>query len=304
MIRLRRLFALCGALVLVTGAVNASQAVCVTGSMATSELLPADKVTVAGMVERPSRIDMDSRPSAIRVSDAIEISGGLSRDAYALGSFLLRRIPPLSTAPRGGIAYADLSAGALEALQVAMAGPYEGEVRDALIEVLRRDRGFVRLPVAVDAAMQRRFPERNPILKPGDVLYVPQRTGNVAVLGAVSAPGYVSFQTGTLVDDYIEQSGGLLDGASLEAAGVYLPSGELRSLALSPWKYKPQNVPPGSIVVVPYRNESLQRYARDARAARVLPRVVASEDGAVTDTGAVDALLPPLAEASTSCPAP
>ena len=287
-----------------TAGAHASQAVCINGNTAADELLPLDRVTVAGAVERPIRIGRGSLEGGVRVNDAIEQAGGLTRDAYAIGAFLFRRIPSLATAPRGSSAYADLSAGALEALQIAMAGPYADEVRDALIDVLRRDRGFVRMPVAADAAMQRRFPERNPILKHGDVLYIPQRTGNIAVLGAVSAPGYTTFETGSLVEDYIEGAGGLLGGARLAVAGVYLPSGELRPLDQSPWKYQPQNVPPGSIVVVPYRNESLQRYARDARAARTLPRVTATADGGGGEDGQVASLLPPLAEATTQCPAP
>ena len=121
--------------------------------------------------------------------------------------------------------------------------------------------------------------------------------------GPAQGHSFVDFETGKLVEDYIEGAGGLLGGARLEVAGVYLPSGELRPLDQSPWKYQPQNVPPGSIVVVPYRNESLQRYARDARAARMLPRVTATADGGGED-GEVASLLPPLAEATTQCPAP
>lgn len=282
-----------------TGAV----AYCVTG-VQTEIALPPDAITVAGALSERSTTFVTPGPDgSLSIADAVARAGGLREDAYPLGAILLRRIPPLATAPRGGMAYADLSAGAMEALQIAMTGPFGGDTRKALIDVLRRERGFIRLPVAVDPAMRRRFPERDHRLQAGDVLYVPQRPGTVSVIGAVSAPGTVRFSTGRLVEDYLEAAGGLLEGARLEAAGVYLPSGQLRPLALSPWKYQPQDIPPGSVVVIPYREESLQRYARDAQATLALHNLQRRED--IQDgTSSGQSLLPPLAEATMSCPAP
>jgi len=277
---------------------------CVTG-VQTEAVLPLDAVTVSGALDGQSTTYVPvGAGGSVTISQAIERAGGFREDAYPLGAMLLRRIPPLSVAPRGGMAYADLSAGALEALQIAMTGPFGGNTRKALVDVLRRERGLVRLPVAVDPAMRRRFPERDLPLQAGDVLYVPQRPGTVAVIGAVSAPGTVRFSTGRLVEDYLDEAGGLLDGARLEHAGVVLPSGQLRELALSPWKYQPQDIPPGSVVVVPYKNESLQRYARDAQATLALHTLQRRDEGNANVEGQVQALLPPLAEATMSCPAP
>lgn len=278
-------------------------AYCVTG-VDTEVALPSDAVTVAGALGGQSTAFVPVGDNgSVSIAAAIQRAGGLREDAYPLGAILLRRIPPLSVAPRGGMAYADLSAGAMEALQIAMTGPFGGETRKALIDVLRRERGFMRMPVAVDPAMRRRFPERDLPLQAGDVLYIPQRPGTVAVIGAVSAPGTIRFSTGRLVEDYLEEAGDLLDGARLEHAGVYLPSGQLRELALSPWKYQPQDIPPGSVVIVPYKNESLQRYARDAQATLALHALQRRDDSG-NAYGQMQALLPPLAEATMSCPAP
>lgn len=277
-------------------------AYCVAG-VETDAALPRQEITIAGAIAGSSPTHVLARAEGMPISEALKQAGGLRRDAYPLGALLFRRLPEMATAPRGSQSYADLSAGAMEALQIVISGPPSGAARDALVDVLRRDRGFARLPVAVDMPTRRRFPERDVLLRAGDVLFIPQRPSNVAVIGAVKSPGAIAFSTGALADDYLDRAGGLLEGASMESVGVYLPSGGLRELAVSPWKYQPQNVPPGSIIVVPYRNESLQRYARDARAQLALNELMAADGDRGGREGAA-ALLPPLAEATTACPAP
>lgn len=297
-----RFAAISAAVVLGLSSVQPVDAYCV-GGVETDAALPRHAITVAGAIGGRSPTYVQPTAEGVSIAEALEQAGGLSRDAYPLGALLFRRLPEMATAPRGSQSYVDLSAGALEALQIVISGPASGTARDALVDVLRRDRGFARLPVAVDMPTRRRFPDRDLLLRQGDVLFIPQRPGLVAVIGAVKSPGAVAFSTGDLADDYLARAGGLLEGASQEAAGVYLPSGELRELAISPWKYQPQNVPPGSVIVVPYRNESLQRYARDVRARLTLNRLTAADDQDGDAEGAA-ALLPPLAEATTSCPAP
>lgn len=221
--------------------------------------LAKDAITVIGAVEQAGIVGS----KGARVDDAIADAGGLREDAYPLGAMLYRRLPD----ERGDSATAgverDLVAGALDGLQVALSGPFGGERRARLIAELRTEGRFMRVPVAADAALQRRFPERNPALAPGDVLFLPTRPETVTVIGAVRSPGQMAFHSGATADDYLEQAGGWLPGARRQRSAVYLPDGKLRDLSLSFWNYKPTAVPPGSIIVVPYRDESLQKYARD-----------------------------------------
>lgn len=279
-----------------------ASAQCVNAGSAAERFFPQPVITVTGAVGESLRIPADQAGDGIKASDALERAGGLRDDAYALGAILLRPLPKLATAPRGSAAHLDLAAGALEALQVAMSAAGTQAERDALIESLRKSRRYTRLPVVVDEAMRRRFPQRDLVLAPGDVLYIPARPATVTVIGAVASPGMREFRSGDLVGDYLERSGGLLSGARKGNAAVYLPDGELRPLSLAYWKYKPQNVPPGSIVIIPYRNESLQRYARDAHANLALAMRAADEAGEPSSARDAASLLPPPATATTACP--
>lgn len=289
------------ALLAALGFAAQGRAQCVNAGAA-EQYFPRPVITVTGAVRESVRIPADQTGGSIKASEALERAGGLRDEAYALGAMLLRPLPKLATAPRGSVAHLDLAAGALEALQVAMSGAGTEAERSALIESLRKRRQYARLPVVVDEAMRRRFPRRDLKLLPGDVLYIPARPATVTVIGAVSSPGMREFRSGDVVDDYLERSGGLLGGARKGNAAVYLPDGELRPLSLAYWNYKPQNVPPGSIVIVPYRNESLQRYARDAHANLALAMRAAEEAGGPSSARDAASLLPPPPAATTACP--
>lgn len=251
--------------------------------------LSPDAVTVIGAVKQSGAT---SAGEGARVADAIADAGGLHEDAYPLGAMLFRRLPE----ERGDFATAaaerDLVAGALDGLQVALSGPFGDERRTRLIGELRTDKRFMRLPVAVDTALQRRFPERNPVLAPGDVLFVPARPDTVTVIGAVRSPGQVAFRSGAMADGYVEEAGGWLPGARRQRSAVYLPDGKLRELSLNFWNYQPTAVPPGSIIVVPYRDESLQKYARDMLGASMLAELAQQQEAGdgETDSAAISML--------------
>ena len=97
-------------------------AYCVAG-VETDAALPRQEITIAGAIAGSSPTHVLARAEGMPISEALKQAGGLRRDAYPLGALLFRRLPEMATAPRGSQSYADLSAGALEALQIVISGP-------------------------------------------------------------------------------------------------------------------------------------------------------------------------------------
>lgn len=264
--------------------------------------LSAGEVTVIGAVEQPGAHPPES---GLRVSDVTAAAGGLREDAYPLGAMLFRRLPEARGSMNDAMVERDLTAGALDGLQVALAGPYGDERRKRLISELRVGKRYLRVPVAADPALQRRFPERDALLAPGDVLFIPERPTTVTVIGAVRSPGKLAFSSGNMADDYVDEAGGWLPGARKQRSAVYLPDGKLRQLSMNFWNYEPTAVPPGSIIVVPYRDESLQKYAREMLGASMFAELAQRQTEARTSEAEPESfsLLPqdPASEYSMLC---
>lgn len=266
------------------------------------EPLSTTGVSIIGAVEEPGVLEGLSDQ---RVGDAIDAAGGLREDAYPLGAMLLRRLPEARGRMSDAMIERDLAADALDGLQVALSGPNDDARRMRLVAELRAGGRYARVPVAVDAALQHRFPERNVRLAPGDVLFVPARPTTVTVIGAVRSPGQFAFATGSMADNYVEEAGGWLPGARKKRSAVYLPDGTLRELSMNFWNYEPTAVPPGSIIVVPYRDESLQKYARKMLGASMFAELAQRQKEADAEAadGEALSLLPqdPATEYRTYC---
>jgi protein involved in polysaccharide export with SLBB domain len=100
----------------------------------------------------------------------------------------------------------------------------------------------------------------DPLLEDGDVLTIPIRRDEVAVLGAVIRPGVTHYEAGLTVAQYVDRAGGFSSRADEGAAvvirgglGTRVPARDAKSLS------------PGDQIVVPYevsrtRLESFQLY--------------------------------------------
>lgn len=202
----------------------------------------------------------------------------LRRDAYALGAALYRpgASPEAATPVEGQVSRAQLSA-----LQLMLSRADNDACGSALVDRLAARHSLLRLPVAVDSVTRRRHPDRDVVLAPGDILVVPSRPSAVMVAGAVRAPGAVRFESGSAIEDYVREAGGWASGARRGQTIVYLPQGELRPLSAGIWNYQRENVPPGSIIVVPARGLSAADAVQgmlDARAPSTGRGVVSEAD--------------------------
>jgi protein involved in polysaccharide export with SLBB domain len=78
----------------------------------------------------------------------------------------------------------------------------------SLIAQLRNQNPVGRISFIADPSVLAAHPERDPLLEPGDVVFIPQRPSTVTVIGEVMLPGSFAFNADKSAEDYIEQAGG------------------------------------------------------------------------------------------------
>ena len=91
----------------------------------------------------------------------------------------------------------------------------------------------------------------DPLLEPGDLIYVPQRPSTISVLGQVQQPGSYLLQAHTTIREYIARAGGYSPTADESDAYVVLPDGSARKVETSWLNFTSNDLPPGSAIVVP-----------------------------------------------------
>jgi hypothetical protein len=121
----------------------------------------------------------------------------------------------------------------------------------AFVTELRNTPAMGRISVIADPALLASHPSRDPMLEPGDVIYIPQRPSNVTVLGQVMQPGSFLFNSKTSAEDYIAMAGGYGQFADESLTFVVLPDGTARQISPSWLNFDDPNIPPGSTIVVP-----------------------------------------------------
>jgi hypothetical protein len=119
------------------------------------------------------------------------------------------------------------------------------------VSQLKTQPAIGRISVAADPSILAAKPELDPLLEPGDVVYVPQRPSTVAVLGQVSQPGSFPYRSGLTLADYIQQAGSYSSTSDESMTFVVLPDGSARKVQSSWFSFDSESVPPGSTIVVP-----------------------------------------------------
>ena len=108
-----------------------------------------------------------------------------------------------------------------------------------------------RVVIEADPAILEARPEIDPLVEPGDLLLMPKRPISVTVIGQVLNPGSQAFSPGARLKDYVERAGGYSQAADDNRVFVILPNGTAKKIRSSFWNYQTQDIPPGSVIVVP-----------------------------------------------------
>jgi polysaccharide export outer membrane protein len=94
-------------------------------------------------------------------------------------------------------------------------------------------------------------PAQDPLLEPGDVIYIPQRPSTISVMGQVLQPGSYPYKAGESLGDYIQRAGGYSSAADESQTFIVLPDGSARRVERSWLSFSENSLPPGSAIVVP-----------------------------------------------------
>jgi protein involved in polysaccharide export with SLBB domain len=225
-------------------------------------------MTISGEVRYPGRYRL---MRGERLSQLIERAGGYTDQAYILGAILLRE----SVREQEQASYRELA----DQMELDMpsalqrAASLDGNQRAAFagmlqrtIQSLRSAKAAGRIVVDATAASLQSSPENDILLQSGDRFHVPQRPSHMMVSGEVMHSGALRFIPGQSADAYIEQAGGLREGADEGRIFVILPDGSAKPISVSSWNYQETYLPPGSTIIVPkdLTPAMFWSYARDS----------------------------------------
>lgn len=188
------------------------------------------------------------------LSDVLMRAGGLTTTAYPQGTVFLRK----SAAQVEQDGYNRAADEIQSQLVAGMARVGSDKIpADAVAEIqsfitqLRTQKPLGRIAMDADPSLLAANPAQDPLLEPGDVLFIPQRPSTVAVLGEVMQPGSYSYRPGMSVKDYIKRAGGYAQFANDDLTFIVMPDGSARRLDTSWLNFDVASLPPGSSIVVP-----------------------------------------------------
>jgi protein involved in polysaccharide export with SLBB domain len=182
-------------------------------------------------------------------------AGGLTQSAYPYGTVFLRR----SAAKLEQDAFRREAKEIEDQLLIAMSSPDPTAkigsdafktLQDYVVQI-KNQKPLGRVTIAADPAVLAANPSLDPLLEPGDVVFIPSRPYSVSVLGEVLQAGSVPFRSGVTVSDYIDQAGGYSQFADKSETFLVLPDGSARRVETSWLDFGGGgDIPPGSTIFV------------------------------------------------------
>jgi len=211
----------------------------------------AGSVTIQGEVRNPGTFAV---LKGDRLSDVLARAGGLTEVAYPAGTVFLRQ----SVAQAERESYQRAAREVQDQLVVAMTRVGNSRIEpgtfasmQTFVTELRQQRALGRISVVADPSILASRPELDPLLEPGDVIYVPQRPSTISVLGQVLQPGSYPYTSGESVDSYIRRAGGYARTADESQTYLVFPDGSARRWERSWFRFDAASLPPGTAIVVP-----------------------------------------------------
>lgn len=187
--------------------------------------------------------------------DLLKRAGGLTDVAYPYGAIYLRKsvaaleeeefrrsADQLENSLLAAVAHTTATTRADSTLFTSAQG---------FVQTLRTQKGLGRISVVADPAVLSVKPSENPLLEPGDVIYIPQHPSTVSVLGEVLQPGSFAYSRKLAASDYLAKAGGYSGFADDSLTYIILPDGSAERYETSWLPNGGQPVPPGSVIVVP-----------------------------------------------------
>lgn len=215
---------------------------------ATADRPAAATISITGQVQSPGTYDL---LPAEHLSEALMRAGGLTEWAYPYGAVFLRKS---AAREERGIDQSVLHRLITRCLQ--QMNPSSGDcprkqILDAAAAAADSDDMAGRITVAADPGVLAAYPDKDPLLEPGDSIFIPARPTTVMVRGAVSHPGHYPYALHDTLDDYVALAGGYTNAADSDGAFVVYPDGTAKQIEPSWFFFLAAAIPPGSTIVVP-----------------------------------------------------
>lgn len=207
-------------------------------------------VLLSGEFRRPGYYEISHDE---RLSDLIARAGGLTADAYPYGAVFTRLGVKRREREAFDRAADQLESGLTSALAHGDVGQSHALVAatQQMVNELRSEPAVGRVVVEADPTVLQVKPQLDPIMEPGDEVFMPKRPFYVDVTGEVLNPTALQFRAGATPADYVSEAGGFAQDAEQDRTFVVLPNGEAEPVQISFWNFTPVQVPPGSTIVVP-----------------------------------------------------
>ena len=188
------------------------------------------------------------------LSDMLMRAGGLTNTAYPRGTVFLRKSAAQVEQDGYNRAANEIQSQLVAGMARVGNDKIPGDAITAIqgfVNQLRTQKPLGRIAIAADPAVLAANPSLDPLLEPGDVVFIPQRPSTVAVLGEVMQPGSYSYQSGMSVGDYVKKAGGYAQFSNEDMTYVVLPDGSAKRLETSWLGFDSNTLQPGSTIVVP-----------------------------------------------------
>jgi polysaccharide biosynthesis/export protein len=205
-------------------------------------------VLLSGEFVRPGLYDIQRGE---RLSELIARAGGITDQAYPYGSVFTRERVRMAEKAGFQRAARELKSAAMYSAGKAGANTTALIALQTLTDEISNTETVGRVVIEADPTVLQVRPELDTVLEPGDRVFMPKRPNSVLVIGDILNPGALQFISGTKVDEYVQQAGGLQVSADEDRMFLVYPNGVAQPISVSVWNYNPVQVPPGSTVVVP-----------------------------------------------------
>jgi polysaccharide export outer membrane protein len=188
------------------------------------------------------------------LSDVLMRAGGLTGTAYPRGTVFLRKSAAQVEQDGYNRAASEIQSQLVAGMARIGSDKIPGDAITAIqgfVNQLRTQKPLGRIAIAADPAVLAANPSLDPLLEPGDVVFIPQRPSTVAIMGEVMQPGSYSYQAGMTVADYLKKAGGYAQFSNDDLTYIVLPDGSAKRLETSWLGFDSTTLSPGSTIVVP-----------------------------------------------------
>ena len=187
-------------------------------------------VTIEGEVQFSGNYALSSKGQ--RLSEVIKMAGGLTNQAYAEGTKLLRQ----------------MTAEERDMMETMLRTAQRNSGNDSIdVKKLMTNTTYP-VGIELDKALKNPGTDDDPILRQGDRIVVPRYDGTVKINGEVLFPNTVYFKEGKSTDYYINLAGGTTSTAKKSMTVIIYMNG---MVARADRKHKPR---PGCQIVVPTKS--------------------------------------------------